>query len=328
MDTKLLKTFRLERYIFGALMALSMVLLAEISGEKEIIFPEICALTIGAWISEQQPWKVNKRRIFFLMSISALFGVLVVKFLPVPLIFQVCACFAFTGLILTIFKTNFIPIISACILPVYLKTTSFIYPISVMIMALIIIFAQWIMEKGHMRPVNKFEPVNFNLKTQIIKWSKLLLVFGLIALIPFKVHQIYFLAPPLIVMFTELSNPKSPARKKPFYIALLMAFAAFLGSLFRLIFNVYFDLPLSFCTLIACVVLFFALNKIKINFPPAGAILLIPMILNKNLLLTFPLEVLIGSFILAYSAMFLFKKKKKRFNLCKKLKFYLVILQN
>ncbi len=311
MDTWLLKTFRLERYIFAVLMALSMVLLAEVSGEREIIFPEICALTIGAWISEQQPWKVNKRRIFFLMSAAALFGVLVVRFLQIPLIFQVCVCFAFAGLILTLFKTNFIPIISACILPVYLRTTSFIYPVSVVIMALFIIFAQWVMEKGRMRPVNKFEPVNFSLKSQIIKWAKLLVVFGLIALIPFRVHQIYFLAPPLIVMFCELSNPKSPARKKPLYIAFLMAFAAFIGSFFRLIFNVYFNLPLSFCTLIACVVLFFALSKIKINFPPAGAILLIPMILNKNLLLAFPFEVLIGSFILTYVAIFLFKEKEE-----------------
>ena len=73
MDTKVLRAVRLERYIFGILMAISMVWLAELSGEKEIIFPEICALTIGAWVSEQQPWAVNKRRIFFFFSAAALF---------------------------------------------------------------------------------------------------------------------------------------------------------------------------------------------------------------------------------------------------------------
>ena len=310
MNTKLLKVVKFERYLFGVLMAISMVWLAELSGEKEIIFPEICALTIGAWVSEQQPWAVNKRRIFWLMSAAAWFGVLIVRYCPLPLILQVCICFAFSGSILTACQTNFVPIISACILPVYLKTTSFVYPAAVMIMALIIIFAQWIMEKNHLRPVNKFVPCHFDLKLQIIKWTKLLTVFGLIALIPFKAHQIYFLAPPLIVMFTELSNPKSPARKKPAYIAGLMTFSAFIGSFCRLFFNVYLNMPLSICTALACCVLFIALNKVRINFPPAGAVLLIPMILDKNLLFRFPIEVFVGAVILCYVAMVLFKRPR------------------
>ena len=256
MKTALLKTLRLERYIFGILLAFVMVLVAELTDEKEIIFPEICALTIGAWVSELQPWAVNKRRIFILMSLASIFGVFVVRFMPYPLIIQVCICFAFCGFILTLFKTNFVPIISACILPVYLKTESLIYPVSVIIMALIIIFAQWLMEKFHLRPHINFTPKEFKIKDEIIKWSKLLLVFGMVSIFPFKIHQIYFLAPPLIVMFTELSNPKSPARKKPNYIIGLMTFGALTGCLIRLIFNVYLGIHLYICTLIACIILF------------------------------------------------------------------------
>ena len=311
MKTEMLKMVRIERYIFGILMALVMVLIAEISGEREIIFPEICALTIGAWVAEQQPWMTNKRRIFSLMSAAALFGVLIVRYVPIPLLFQVCLCFAFTGFILTLCKTNFVPIISACILPVYLGTDSWVYPISVATMALIIITAQWLMEKFHLRPVNNFIPCEFNLKEQVIKWSKLLLVFGLIAIIPFKTHQIFFLAPPLIVMFTELSNPQSPARKRIPYIVALMTFGAFVGCLIRLLLNIYLNIPLSICTAIACVVLFVAINKIKLNFPPAGAILLIPMILDKKLLLLFPLEVLAGALILSYTAILLFPPRQE-----------------
>ena len=310
MKAEVLKRIRIERYIFGILMAFIMVFVAEISNETEIIFPEICALTIGAWISEQQPWMTNKRRIFILMSLAGLFGVLVVKFCTISLIFQVCLCFAFTGFILTLFKTNFVPIISACILPVYLRTESWIYPISVSTMALIIIFAQWLMEKYHFRPVNNFVPCQFDIKTQIIKWTKLLTIFGLIALIPFKTHQIYFLAPPLIVMFTELSNPQSPARKKPFYIVGIMTFASFIGCALRLFLNEILGLPLFICTAIACTILFLALDKLRIFFPPAGAILLIPMILEKSLLIRFPLEVFIGAIILSLCAIILFKEKE------------------
>ncbi len=307
MKAEVLKRIRIERYLFGVIMAFVMVFVAEVTHETEIIFPEICALTIGAWVSEQQPWKTNKRRIFILMSLAALFGVLVVKFCAAALIFQVCLCFAFTGFILTLFKTNFVPIISACILPVYLRTDSWIYPISVSVMSLIIIFAQWLMEKYHFRPVNNFVPCEFDTKEQVIKWSKLLLVFGLIALIPFKTHQIYFLAPPLIVMFTELSNPKSPARTKPLYIVGLMTFASFIGCVLRLVLNIYLGFPLFICAAAACIILFCTLDRLRIFFPPAGAILLIPMILDKKLLILFPTEVLIGALLLSTCAILLFK---------------------
>ncbi|WP_372520972.1 HPP family protein [Candidatus Ruminimicrobiellum ovillum] len=311
MKAEILKRIRIERYLFGIIMAFVMVFVAETAHEAEIIFPEICALTIGAWVSEQQPWMTNKRRIFILMSTAALFGVIVVKFFTTALIFQVCLCFAFTGFILTLFKTNFVPIISACILPVYLQTKSWIYPISVSLMSFIIILTQWLMEKYHFRPVNNFVPCEFNIKTQVIKWSKLLMVFGIIALIPFKTHQIYFLAPPLIVMFTELANPKSPARKKTHYIVGLMTFASAVGCILRLLLNELCGLPLYFCTALACIILFYAIDKLKIYFPPAGAILLIPMILDKYLLIKFPLEVFIGAVILSFCAITLFKQVYK-----------------
>ena len=241
------------------------------------------------------------------MSLAAIFGVIIVRYCNTALIFQVCLCFGFTGFILTLFRTNFVPIISACILPVYLRTSSWIYPISVSVMSLIIIFAQWLMEKYHFRPANNFVPCNFDIKKQIIKWSKLLITFGIIALIPFKAHQIYFLAPPLIVMYTELANPKSPARKKPFYIVGLMTFSAFIGCGIRLLLNEICGLPLYICTALACLILFMTLHKVRIYFPPAGAILLIPMILDKALLLRFPLEVFIGAIILSFCSIILFK---------------------
>ena len=77
-------------------------------------------------------------------------------------------------------------------------------------------------------------------------------------------------------MFTELSNPQSPAREKPAYIAGLMTFGAFVGSTFRLLFNIYLHIPLSICTALSCIVFVYSIEQGKINFPPAGAVLLIP----------------------------------------------------
>ena len=307
MNIEILKRIRIERYIFAGLMAVVMILIAELSGEREIIFPEICALTIGAWISEQQPWMCNKRKMFFLVSVASLFGMLVTKYVQIPLIFQTALCFAFTGFILTITKTTLIPIISACILPVYLGTKSWVYPISVTIMALMIITAQWLMEKNHLKPKNEYIPCEFNLKYQVIKWTKLLVVFGLLALIPFKSHQIYFLAPPLIVTFAEFSNPKSPLRNKPFHIIGLMTLASATGCMLREGLNLYLHLPLSICATLACCVLFVTFDKVKTLFPPAGAILLIPMILKTQYLPVLPFEVCIGATVLIFTAKLIFR---------------------
>ena len=307
MNVEILKRIRIERYIFAGLMAFVMILIAELSGEREIIFPEICALTIGAWISEQQPWVCNKRKMFFLVSIASLFGMLVTRYLPIPLIFQTCLCFAFTGFILTITKTTLIPIISACILPVYLGTKSWVYPISVTIMALMIITAQWLMEKNHLKPKNEYIPCKFDYKYQIIKWSKLLIVFAILALIPFENHQIYFLAPPLIVTFAEFANPKSPMRNKPFHIIGLMTLASATGCMLREVLNLYLHLPLTICAVLACCILFVTFDKVKTLFPPAGAILLIPMILKTQYLMTLPFEVCIGATALIFTAKLLFR---------------------
>ena len=43
-----------KRYLFALTMILLMVAVAELSGEKEIIFPEMAALTIGMWIVDKR----------------------------------------------------------------------------------------------------------------------------------------------------------------------------------------------------------------------------------------------------------------------------------
>ena len=110
----------------------------------------------------------------------------------VPLIAEVIMCFAFTGIALTLTRTTLIPIISACILPVYLQTTSWVYPISVTTMALVIIFMQWCMEKFGLRPHNSYEPCHFDYKIELKKWSKLIIVFSLIEIIFSLFIESYF----------------------------------------------------------------------------------------------------------------------------------------
>ena len=67
------------RYLFCVIFIFCMFLVAQVLDDKEVIFPEILALALGAWVSEKQPWKVDRVRMFVLMSISSLVGILVVR---------------------------------------------------------------------------------------------------------------------------------------------------------------------------------------------------------------------------------------------------------
>ena len=121
----------------------AMVGVAELLGEKEIIFPEITALAIGAWIAPQQVWRTNRLRIVLMIAIFAVLGVCLVRYLPLTLYLQVIIAFAIVSVGFLLSGTTFAPVISAMVLPVLLGTTSWVYPLAATAMALIIVLGQW-----------------------------------------------------------------------------------------------------------------------------------------------------------------------------------------
>ena len=48
------------RYVFSVFMVMLMVGIAEWTGEKEIIFPEMAALAVGLWVIDKRVWKVGR----------------------------------------------------------------------------------------------------------------------------------------------------------------------------------------------------------------------------------------------------------------------------
>lgn len=306
MDISRLKLIKQERYFFALLLIIIMFVIAQITQQDSVIFPEALAIITGTWVSNHQPWNTNKRRIFLLTAIASIVGVAIVKFLTISLFFQVLLAFILMSFLLGIMRTDFVPIFAACILPIYLKTTSWTYSISVSVMALTIIIGQWIMEKRHIKSKNKFVKNNFNIKIELNKWLKLLFVFILLSIIPLVSKNIFLLAPPLIVTLVELSNSKSKARQKPLNILFIFSCAAIIGSMSKFILNGYFSCPLIICVIFSCLLLFMLFDYTKIYFPPAGAILLLPMLLPLSSLKTFPLEVIIGTIFIIPIGIFIF----------------------
>lgn len=309
MDTAKLREIKFFRYFYTELLMILMFLMAEFSGHSEIIFPEILAILTGCWISKKQPWNTNKLRILLLTTFAAALGVFWVKFISVSLFIKVLISFIVSGLLLIIFKTNFIPIIPAGIFPIFMNVETLIYPIAVGIMSFLIILGQSLLEKYHYRHKDKYMPQKFNQQIALKMWIKLIVVFSVISAAPLISGYIFLISPPVIVTFTDLSNPLSMNRKRALKIFCIMFFASFIGSLFRLILSIHLNLPLLLAAICASVILFITFNKTKVIYPPACGALLMPMILKSEQVIWYPIEVAIGLILLIPIALHLFKQK-------------------
>ena len=60
---------KFKRYLITLVLISAMFFVAEFFNQKEIIFPEILALSTGAWIANKQPWMTNKRKILLIISL-------------------------------------------------------------------------------------------------------------------------------------------------------------------------------------------------------------------------------------------------------------------
>ena len=89
-------------------------------GNKEIIFPEIAAIAVGGLIAPKMVWNTNKRRILFFITLCAVLGVGIVRYVPLPLWMQMAMAFFISQIIFIYSGTSFAPMISAIVLPVML----------------------------------------------------------------------------------------------------------------------------------------------------------------------------------------------------------------
>lgn len=294
-----------------ALVAM-MVGLAESLGEKEIIFPEITAMAIGAWVAPQQIWRTNRLRIVLLIAIFAVLGVLLVRYLPLPFYLQVLVAFVIVSVGFLLSGTTFAPVISAMVLPVLLGTTSWVYPLAATVMALIIVIVQWVLERMGLYPHYDFSPLPAPGKQKWLALGKRIVIVAALAALALGVDLKFCIAPPLLVAFTELSAPHSTARQRPLLVVLLITGCAVVGALSRFCLSVWLGWPLAVSAVLATALMLWAKRSLQMYLPPAGAIGILAMLIPQTELWLYPLEILLGSSLLVICALVFFRDKKQR----------------
>jgi hypothetical protein len=284
------------------LLVMVMFSLVDISGEKEILFPEISALALGFWVMTKSPWECSGFAMWASPTLAALSGVLLLRYLPVPLFFLVGCAFVLVVLQLKLLRSTVFPSISAAILPLITGTTEWLYPVSVgVLMAVIVVGKQFLDTVSSGKKVAERVPVDDRsaagqrLLPECVYWGKLLAGVLAVTALALRFQCLFMIAPPLIVAFVEISRPDQRLRQTPFKAVLLLVLAACVGILWLHLVGAVFRGPLWLFSGLALATVFLLFGVLRVSFPPAAALSLLPALMPAGSLWMYPLHVLLGS---------------------------------
>lgn len=293
--------------IMTIILVAMMILMAELFQEKEFIFPEITALTIGAWLAPKQVWKTSKFKLVLLIFIYASLGIILVKYLNIALYFKILIGFICCMIGLAVSKTTFAPLISATILPIIINSESWLYPFFAATMSILVVLGQQYLQQRNYRPRIDYQPVNVALKKTIILNIKRLLVLASVALVAIRLDLIFLVAPPLLVAFVELSSNHQKLRKNVFVLATITFLCAFSGAYVRILVSEIGQMPLTLSAILIVIIMLAVLQHFGLYFPPAGALAILPLLIAPAKLMIYPFVVLSGFSIFAIFAFIITK---------------------
>ena len=293
-------------YLSVCFVIILMTGLAELFSEREIIFPEIAALAIGSLAAPKRSWQVNRSRMVLLIAVCASLGIMIVRVSDAVVWLQILIAFSVCQIIYLYSGTTFAPLISASALPVLLQTESWIYPVSATVFTILICMIQAVNERLGLRTYETFTPMprpdKYNIRDAVIR----IICVGTAAAPALIAGWRFCVAPPLLVAFTELSRKASPARKRPIRVVVLITLCAVSGTVARLILSAEAGLPLAASAAAASVIMLLLVDKMNLYLPPAGAMAILPMLLQESELVMYPIQVFIGITVLTAAALILF----------------------
>lgn len=280
------------------LVVAGMIFFSEIFNEKEIIFPEVTALAIGVFLAPKLSWNTSYKKLFLLIGICAISGVLIVRYLPVPIWAQFSIAYAFSQIVLLGSKTSFAPMISAIMLPVMLQTKSPVYLCAAFVLTITIILIRLLLEKTKVKDKNTYIPEKIELKKDIPLALIRSICVLMLSIVFFGMgHDLrFFIAPPLLVFFTEITKRKI---KKGIP---LISLCALTGVLCRFLITKTLGLPLTLAAVIATLLMIIYLFIFDVFMPPAGAMTILAMLIPETMLFFYPIQVFFGVSILSIFA--------------------------
>ena len=287
-----------KKWIKNALAVLfltGMVFVSEMTQQPAILFPEILALLTGMWIAPKMPWRVHRWEIPVLMTLCAVWGILISRWMPAPTAVKMGVAFLGAAGALLVVHATLLPILSACILPILIGEQSWVYPIAVAVMTVLLSAVQALLERTGIREPQPAARWEWQGRDEILRWLILIPVTTGIAALAISMGYPCVVAPPLIVLLSELSFPDSPVAVKEKQVALVTILCACIGAGARFALVMHLGMPLWIAAFAAAAGALAVFHWMRLPFPPAGALSILPMLLPDTLIPSYPLQVAAGT---------------------------------
>ncbi len=302
--------------LIAIILVTIMFAIAEAIGELEIIFPEIAALALGFWIMERSPWPGPKYAIWASPTLAALTGVLLLRYAPAPQFVLIGSAFCLVVLQLKLLRSAVLPSLSASILPIITHTTSWLYPLSVGVLTVIIAFGRFSLEAlDHKEPLTNPSTDNVRQReagntilAEFTYWGKIVAGVLLVTALALQSSYLFLIAPPLMVGFVEISRPNRTLRNAPVKILLLLFLSATVGVAWLYLISTVLHGSLWLFSGLTLVSVFLLYEALRVSFPPAAAIALLPVLVPTAYLWSYPLHVLAGSTLFILMGMYWFRE--------------------
>ena len=288
-----------------------MVGAADIFGSKEIIFPEIAAITTGALLTPKLAWHTDYLRTFTAIALCAVLGLCIVLWLPGAVWFQMSIAYLLASVLFMVSGTSFAPMISAAVLPVLLQTDTIIYPIAACVLTAIILLLRFMLVKNGIiedQPFEKFpQPDTSTCAQAFARW----LIVSVAIVFALKLGIRYAVAPPLLVAFTEFWKPEAVSRKRPASVITLITLCAVSGAGIRFVLTEWLSVPACVSAALTIVSVYCIMKRFRLMLPPASAIAILAFLIPKEALLLFPVQIMLGMSVFV-GASYLYREKAVR----------------
>lgn len=275
---------------------------AEWTNMKEIIFPEIAALTIGTWVFTKPDWNRSYFLLWFSPTIAAIIVVGLQNLTSMNINLLILTSYFLTVTMLYLLKSQVTPSIAAAILPILLRIDSWYYVISVCFFTGTIAIVKKLFERQQLETPaiseNNYDFKNRSYwlrKNEIIHWLFVGTVLCGVSLLATSTELLFITAPPLIVTLVEFTKANSPLQKNPYRLVLIMFLSSVAGVIYMTFFHGIFHLQLWFVAIFSVVSIMILLEKLKLLVPPAAAISLLPTIIDIPNLWLYPIQIFIGT---------------------------------
>lgn len=282
--------------ILSVAVMVGMVFAAEAIGIREILFPEIAALCFGALLAPRRAWMVSKGRMLLLMSCCAFIGYLLSVYLPFPYWAKIAVAFVIAQIIYLYSGTSLAPLVSAIVLPVVLQTDTIVYPIAAACLTLLVIICRSLLEHLSIRQHEPYQPLPRPDISVILMAGVRIVVVTALAYVCTRYNCVYVIAPPVLVLFTELCTGRvSRASKSPVSTVLFVTMCALAGASARELFSIRLGLPLTVAAFAAAILAVIIVYIFNLTIPPAGACCMLAFLVPEASILTYPIQILAGA---------------------------------